>query len=134
MLCVVHADKLYLQSSRQLISHESLRAQRLHPQQPRCMSSSAHSVQNHALKCNLYVSSICFGAARWKKPNPADPTTQLGTAVLDYFGYRHERLWVWVAFAVAIGWIFLLTLLLLLAFSYLPCECSDDDHDLLSHP
>ena len=72
-----------------------------------------------AITATFSYDVICH-AARWKKPNPADPTTQLGTAVLDYFGYRHERLWVWVAFAVAIGWIVLLNLLLLLAFSYLP--------------
>jgi len=61
-----------------------------------------------------------LNAARWKKPNPADPATQLGTAVLDFYNFRHDRLWVWLAFAVTIAWILLLNLLLLLAFSYLP--------------
>ncbi|KAA6418150.1 MAG: ATP-binding cassette transporter [Trebouxia sp. A1-2] len=58
--------------------------------------------------------------SRWKKPNPADPATQLGRAVLDFYNFRHDRLWVWLAFAVTIAWILLLNLLLLLAFSYLP--------------
>jgi len=61
-----------------------------------------------------------LNAARWKKPNPADPATQLGRAVLDFYNFRHDRLWVWLAFAVTIAWILLLNFLLRLAFSYLP--------------
>ncbi|KAL3156297.1 hypothetical protein ABBQ32_012567 [Trebouxia sp. C0010 RCD-2024] len=61
-----------------------------------------------------------FTGARWQKPNPSNPSQQLGTAVLDFYNFRHDRVWVWIAFAVTIGWILLLNLLLLVAFSYLP--------------
>ena len=63
---------------------------------------------------------VAMYAARWKKPNPSNPSQQLGTAVLDFYNFRHDRVWVWIAFAVTIGWILLLNLLLLVAFSYLP--------------
>ena len=65
--------------------------------------------------------SVRMSAARWKKLNPtANPAGPLGFAVMDFYDFRHDRLWVWAAFAVTIGWIIFLNILLLLAFSLLP--------------
>ncbi|KAL3152681.1 hypothetical protein ABBQ38_012276 [Trebouxia sp. C0009 RCD-2024] len=44
-----------------------------------------------------------FTGARWQKPNPSNPSQQLGTAVLDFYNFRHDTVWVWIAFAVTIG-------------------------------
>eukprot|EP00884_Botryococcus_braunii_P014151 jgi/Botrbrau1/22737/Bobra.0132s0074.2 len=60
-----------------------------------------------------------FTAARWKEPNPSNPSETLGEAVMGQRNVRYERLWVWVGWAVAFGWIVLFNVLITLCLQYL---------------
>ena len=72
--------------------------------------------------CIHKCARIVFAAARWKKPNPVNPSETLMQGELEQFNFRHDRYWVWVAFAIGIGWFFLLNIIVMVALRVLNSE------------
>ncbi len=67
------------------------------------------------------MSALC-PAARWKDPNPDDPSQTLGEAVMGQRDIRYARLWVWVGWAIVIAWTVGMNFLITLAMAYLDRE------------